>query len=185
MHNTTGVHAPFTGIAKNALSIANVHIRSTTGKSGSVESRDERAVASVVLDVANYAHSFLRVMRISSPRRMPPKKKRPAKPAVVRLVAPPDTPRPKSAKRATNLTLDTAAVERGERYGKQQGASLSQLVTDFLYALPDADGPHTVVRESLSPIVRRLHGIAARESNDDGSDRDRYRARLRAKYGSE
>lgn len=78
-------------------------------------------------------------------------------------------------KKPTNLTLDPEAVARGERFGQRHGTSLSQLVTGFLYALPDADAS---LRE-LAPPVRRLYGSAA----GGAADRDSYHAHLSEKYG--
>jgi hypothetical protein len=40
------------------------------------------------------------------------------------------------AKSAKSLYLDPELVERGEEYGRQHGTNLSQLVSDFLRALP-------------------------------------------------
>lgn len=85
---------------------------------------------------------------------------------------------PKLLKRATNLTLDPAAVSRGERFGEQHGTSLSQLVTRFLLALGDDDDRAPLT--DLTPSVRRLYGVAATE----GADRETYREYLREKYGN-
>ena len=59
-------------------------------------------------------------------------------------------------KKAKNLLLDPEAVARGERYSRRHGTSLSRLVSDFLRTLPD-----DVSEQPVSPIVRRLSGIAA------------------------
>jgi len=83
----------------------------------------------------------------------------------------------KSAKKATNLTLDARAIAQGERFSEQHGKSLSQLVTDLLYALPTTE--HQVVRESLLPVVQRLHGVAS----GGVADRASYRVHLQRKYG--
>ena len=80
-------------------------------------------------------------------------------------------------KRPKNLTLDPEAVARGEHYGARHGASLSQLVSSFLYALPRDDGPASV--RELSPSVRRLYGVAAKAT----ADRETYREHLAEKYG--
>lgn len=75
-----------------------------------------------------------------------------------------------------NLSLEPDAVERGERYGRLHGTTLSRLVGDFLRSLPlekaDAD--------DLSPVVRRLRGVAAKGH----ASREEYRERLSRKYGS-
>lgn len=80
-------------------------------------------------------------------------------------------------KKATNLTLDSEAVSRAERYGAQHGRKVSQLVNSFLSALPDVRQPS--VAAELSPAVRRLYGLAA--AGD--ATRDDYRAHLGWKYG--
>lgn len=85
-------------------------------------------------------------------------------------------------KKATNLTLDPAAVARGEEYGRLHGASLSQLVTDLLYALPDPSDELQV--HELTPAVRRLYGVAS--GRGDSSDaREAYRTHLERKYGGQ
>ena len=79
-------------------------------------------------------------------------------------------------KRPKNLSLEPDAVARGERYGKLHGKNLSQLVNDFLRALPlEAWGGAT-----LSPVVRRLRGVAAAAK----ADRETHRKHLARKYGS-
>ncbi len=83
----------------------------------------------------------------------------------------------RGGKRATNLTLDPDAVARGERFGARHGKSLSQLVNDFLDALPLDDVP---APPALAPAVRRLWGVAA----GGAADHDAHRAHLLAKYGS-
>ncbi len=80
------------------------------------------------------------------------------------------------AKVPKNLSLEPEAIERGERYGERHGKNLSQLVNDLLHALPlERPAP-----AELSPLVRRLLGVAA------GSDVDResYRDHLSRKYGA-
>src|SRR4051794_29486110 len=84
----------------------------------------------------------------------------------------------KSGKKATNLTLESDAIHRGERFGKRHGTSLSQLVSKFLRALPADDASFDGT--ALSPAVRRLAGVAANKS----ASRESHRAHLRAKYGS-
>ena len=72
-----------------------------------------------------------------------------------------------------NLSLDSEAVERGERYSRLHSTSLSRLVSDFLSRLPlDEDQP------DLSPTVRRLLGVAK-----GGPDVDAYHEYLYEKYG--
>lgn len=88
---------------------------------------------------------------------------------------------PRTVKRATNLTLDPAAVARGERYGARSGRSLSQLVNGFLAALPErADDEAAAALGELAPAVRRLHGAAAGSAIEERA----YRAHLSAKYGA-
>jgi hypothetical protein len=79
-------------------------------------------------------------------------------------------------KRPKNLSLEADAVARGERYGKLHGKPLSQLVNDFLRALPLEPSSETV----LSPVVRRLRGVAAGAK----VDRATHRKHLARKYGS-
>ncbi|MGI8548910.1 MAG: DUF6364 family protein [Gemmatimonadaceae bacterium] len=74
-----------------------------------------------------------------------------------------------------NLSLDEAAVARGERYSELHNTNLSRLVSDFLSRLP-TDEP---ARE-LSPIVQRLLGVAGPLATADHED---YRDHLWAKYG--
>lgn len=80
------------------------------------------------------------------------------------------------SKVAKNLSLEPDAVKRGERYGRLHGTNLSRLVSDFLRALPL--GPPD--DQTLSPVVRRLRGVAAGAK----SDRAEYREHLLGKYGS-
>ena len=70
-----------------------------------------------------------------------------------------------------NLTLDPDAVKKGEIYGRKKGTSISQLVSDFLSALPDNE------HEPLSPAVSRLLGVAS--GKNDESTYHRY---LEKKY---
>lgn len=74
-----------------------------------------------------------------------------------------------------NLSLEPSAIARGERYGRLHGKNLSQLVNDFLSALP-LKAPATA---ELSPLVPRLRGIAA----GGKTVRDAYRKHLLRKYG--
>lgn len=71
-----------------------------------------------------------------------------------------------------NLSLDPQAVERGERYSRRHGTSISQLVSDFLTGLPDdAEG------KQLAPVVKRLLGVAK-----GGPGRGAYHGYLEKKY---
>lgn len=74
-----------------------------------------------------------------------------------------------------NLSLEPEAVARGERYGRLHGKNLSQLVNDFLRALPLKAPP----AGELSPLVRRLRGIAA----GGRTGREAYRRHLLRKHG--
>ena len=72
-----------------------------------------------------------------------------------------------------NLSLDPAAVERGERYSERHATSLSQLVSDLLLRLPADDE-----EADLTPTVRRLMGIAKGDVDEED-----YRQHLLDKYG--
>jgi len=74
-----------------------------------------------------------------------------------------------------NLSLEPEAIARGERYGQLHGKNLSQLVNDFLQALP----LHSPALGELSPLVRRLRGVAA----GGKTDRVAYRKHLLRKHG--
>lgn len=74
-----------------------------------------------------------------------------------------------------NLSLEPEAIARGERYGRLHGKNLSQLVNDFLRALPLNSPP----AQELSPLVRRLRGIAA----GGKTGRAEYRIHLLRKHG--
>ena len=74
-----------------------------------------------------------------------------------------------------NLSLEPEAVARGERYGRLYGKNLSQLVNDFLQILPLSAPAAT----ELSPLVRRLRGIAA----GGKTGRAAYRKHLLRKHG--
>jgi hypothetical protein len=74
-----------------------------------------------------------------------------------------------------NLSLERSAIARGERYGRMHGKNLSQLVNAFLKALP----LRAPAAADLSPLVRRLRGIAAGRK----AGRDAYRKHLIRKYG--
>lgn len=73
-----------------------------------------------------------------------------------------------------NLSLEPDAIDRGERYGRLHGTSLSRLVTNFLRSLPLEALP----APELSPVVRRLRGVAA----PGRTDRKAYREHLYRKY---
>lgn len=79
-----------------------------------------------------------------------------------------------------NLSLDADAVARGEQYSARHGTNLSRLVSDFLSRLPVDDAGR-----DLSPVVRRLLGVAAAALEPSASvdDQADYRAHLWAKYG--
>lgn len=72
-----------------------------------------------------------------------------------------------------NLSLDSAAVERGERYSERHSTSLSKVVSDLLLRLPLDEG-----ESELSPTVRRLRGIAKGDVDEDD-----YHRHLIEKYG--
>jgi hypothetical protein len=78
------------------------------------------------------------------------------------------------AKQSLNLTVDRSSVERGQRYGKRHGVSISKLVDDFLAHLPMDEE----AGDSLTPEVRGLIGIGAGDA-----DRESYRKHLLEKYG--
>jgi hypothetical protein len=85
------------------------------------------------------------------------------------------------AKVTKNLSLDEAAVQRGERYSALHDTSLSRLVSDFLIQLP-VDEP----ARPLPPVVRRLIGIGISEAlpDDEGGEPHVYRNYLDSKYGN-
>jgi hypothetical protein len=87
-------------------------------------------------------------------------------------------PKHRVPKRPVNLTLDPEAVARGEQFGERHGASLSQVVNNFLRALPSGDLDADA--EGLAPSVRRLYGAAA----GGQTDREAYRKHLRGNYGA-
>jgi hypothetical protein len=74
-----------------------------------------------------------------------------------------------------NLSLEPDAIARGERYGRLHGKNLSQLVNDFLRGLPLNAPP----AQELSPLVKRLRGIAA----GGRTGRAEYRRHLLRKHG--
>ena len=78
------------------------------------------------------------------------------------------------AKQSKNLSLDPAAVKRGERYSKLHKTNVSQLVNRFLSSLPVAEEDDS----NLSPAVRRLMGVAP-----DGDAIGEYHQHLLKKYG--
>lgn len=80
-------------------------------------------------------------------------------------------------RKATNLSLETEAIAKGEEYSRRHGTSLSQLVSDFLRSLPTGRGD--MAKAELTPAVRRLYGIAAGAA----VSRESHREHLLAKYG--
>lgn len=78
-------------------------------------------------------------------------------------------------KQSKNLSLDPEAVRRGERYSELHRTNVSQLVSNFLSALPLDDEAR---EKQLSPAVRRLLGIAAGRVDEED-----YRRYLVDKYG--
>ncbi len=74
-----------------------------------------------------------------------------------------------------NLSLEPDAIERGQRYGRLHGKNLSQLVNDFLRALPS----ESATKLEISPLVRRLRGVAT----GGRTGREEYREHLAQKYG--
>ena len=85
------------------------------------------------------------------------------------------------AKVTKNLSLDEAAVQRGEQYSALHATSLSRLVSDFLIQLP-VDEP----MRPLPPTVGRLMGIGISDapSDDNGREARVYRDHLDSKYGN-
>lgn len=81
----------------------------------------------------------------------------------------------KSAKRPKNLSLAPDAIARGEQYSARHDTSLSQLVGDFLRALPLESDDTT-----LSPVVRRLRGVAVGKQANGSA----HRSHLLKKYGA-
>ncbi|HEV2147245.1 MAG TPA: DUF6364 family protein [Longimicrobiaceae bacterium] len=71
------------------------------------------------------------------------------------------------------LSLDSKALERGERYSERHATSLSQLVSDFLSRLPLDEE-----EQELPPVVRRLLGAASGRTDEED-----YREYLFEKYG--
>ena len=71
-----------------------------------------------------------------------------------------------------NLTLDPDAVKKAERYSRNKGTSVSQLVSDFLSRLPGDDDD-----SRLSPAVGRLLGIGAGKADESS-----YHRYLEKKY---
>ncbi|MEO7085594.1 MAG: DUF6364 family protein [Gemmatimonadaceae bacterium] len=80
-------------------------------------------------------------------------------------------------KRATNLSLDPDAIDRGEQFGKRHDTSLSQLVSRFLRALPAEDASITA---GLTPAVQRLYAVVKAPATTGKP----YHEHLRAKYGA-
>jgi hypothetical protein len=84
------------------------------------------------------------------------------------------------AKVTKNLSLDEAAVQRGERYSALHDTSLSRLVSDFLSQLPVEEPTRP-----FPPAVRRLIGIGVSDAlpDDEGREPHVYRDHLDSKYG--
>ncbi len=78
---------------------------------------------------------------------------------------------------ATKLTLriDEELIERAKVYSRETGKSVSQLVADYLAALPDRQGAEPV---SQTPIVRALRGMLRGAVLDELE----YRRHLEEKY---
>jgi len=79
------------------------------------------------------------------------------------------------AKVVKNLTLDVEAVRKGERYSRQKGTSVSQLVSDLLSRLPEEEGEGEP--SQLSPAVGRLLGIGSGRADEQS-----YRRYLEKKH---
>lgn len=78
-------------------------------------------------------------------------------------------------KQSKNLSLDPEAVRRGERYSELHRTNVSQIVNNFLAALPlEGDARE----RPLPAVVGRLLGSAA-----DGGDVEDYHRYLVEKYG--
>jgi hypothetical protein len=76
-------------------------------------------------------------------------------------------------KQSLNLSVERESLERGQRYSKRHGVSISSLVDDFLAHLPVEGEP----AHSLPLDVRSLIGIGTGDA-----DRESYRKHLRKKY---
>jgi len=77
-----------------------------------------------------------------------------------------------------NLSLDSDAIGRGERYSELHHTNLSRLVSDFLRQLPLPEPA-----KQLSPIVSRLLGVATSVDGETDDAGDPYHEHLWAKYG--
>ncbi len=78
------------------------------------------------------------------------------------------------SKRSKNLSLDAEAIRRGERYSELHGTNVSQLVSNFLAALP-VESVHG--EAPVSPAVARLLGAGSRSTGVED-----YRRHLTRKY---
>jgi hypothetical protein len=76
-----------------------------------------------------------------------------------------------------NLSLETAAVRRGEWYSKRHQTNLSRLVSDFLLRLPVDESTRP-----LSPTVSRLLGIVGNSEQSERNE-ETYHEHLWTKYG--
>lgn len=82
----------------------------------------------------------------------------------------------RTTRRPNNLSLDPEVVDRARRHAERHGTSVSEMVNAYLASLPDEADERA---DALSPMVRRLVGVAARGR----ADRDAHRAHLLRKYG--
>jgi hypothetical protein len=111
-----------------------------------------------------------------------------------------DTATARTRKRPRNLSLSSAAIERGEAYSSARGTTLSALVEQFLRALPSPAGDDEetldpaerrrreieyVRSSSPSPVVRELAGLLASSDPGDEDPRELYREHIWKRYGKE
>jgi hypothetical protein len=111
-----------------------------------------------------------------------------------------DTATARTRKRPRNLSLSSAAIERGEAYSSARGTTLSALVEQFLRALPSPAGDDDetldpaerrrreieyVRSSSTSPVVRELAGLLSSGDPGDEDPRELYREHIWKRYGKE
>jgi hypothetical protein len=111
-----------------------------------------------------------------------------------------DTGSARTRKRPRNLSLSSAAIERGEAYSSARGTTLSALVEQFLRALPSPAGDDDetldpaerrrreieyVRASSSSPVVRELAGLLSSSDPGDEDPRELYREHIWKRYGKE
>jgi hypothetical protein len=111
-----------------------------------------------------------------------------------------DTATARTRKRPRNLSLSSAAIERGEAYSSARGTTLSALVEQFLRALPSPAGDDDetldpaerrrreieyVRASSSSPVVRELAGLLSSSDPGDEDPRELYREHIWKPYGKE